>query len=89
MAHVVLGGTTLLSREEEEGKKRTSHTTLHTHLHRHILPSFSRPVLALYVLRPALAGGLINWPFHLVDVHCVTGFVYIWICECMRVCVSV
>lgn len=49
---------------------------------RHILSSFYRPVLTLGVLRPALAGGLINWSFHLVNVHCVSGFVCIWICEC-------
>lgn len=69
--------------------RKVTESCTQTQKERHILSSFYRPVLTLYVLGPALAGGLINWPFHLVDVHCVSGFVCIWICECMHsyVCV--
>ena len=98
--HVIVGVTTLLSRQKKNKEKShkvpNTHTHTHTHTQRHILPSFCRPVLALYVLRPASAGGLINWPFHLVDVHCVSGFVCIRFCErtlvcacvCVRVCLG-
>lgn len=78
--HIMLREAPLLSKQ-----MKNSHTN------GHILPTFSRLILALCVLWPALAGGLINWPFHLVDAHCVSGFVRIWICECMcvRMCVPV
>lgn len=58
--------------------------------HRHILAPFpfSRPILALNILRLASAGDLINCPFHLVDVHCVSGSVVcvhsdLWVCACV------
>lgn len=69
--------------------RKVTESCTQTQKERHILSSFYRPVLTLYVLGPALAGGLINWPFHLVDVHCVSGFVCIWNCECMHSCVCV
>lgn len=45
---------------------------------------------ALTILRPGLAGGLINWPFHRISVNCVSGLVCAWIWECihMHLCVS-
>lgn len=61
----------------------------HTHKRRNILPSFSRPALAPYVLGPASAPALINWPFHLVDVHCVSVFLCSWTTVCVCVCVWV
>lgn len=54
-----------------------------------ILPSFPRPALAPYVLRPASAAGLINWPFHLVDVHRVNVFVCSLTTQCVCACARV
>ena len=71
------------AKPKDKSKVKVTHT--HTHTQKNILPSFSRPVLARYNLRPALAGSLINWPFHLVNVHRVSGFVRLH--ACASVCV--
>lgn len=85
-----------------KGKVKVKHTQPHkprVHLRAHTgtsRPLFSRPALALCVLRPASAAGLINWPFHLVDAHCIcapavcvaaSASLRVCMCACTRVCV--
>lgn len=71
----------------QQGEKWRAIQSTHTHTHTHFLPPFFRPVLALSILGRAWAAGLINWPFHVVGVHRVSGFVGIsfLVCPWLRV----